>query len=83
MSYVTRMLPQDLMVALEERGIQTRPGFYPLSWFPHMFKASTWSNPVAERLLRELLILPSGPDLTEDQMIYTMEMIGEVTDCWA
>jgi perosamine synthetase len=77
----TKMLPQDLGTALAERGIETRPGFYPLSFYPHI--ASRGPVPVAEKLLRTLLILPSGPDITEDQQEEVMTAIGRITGAWS
>ena len=75
----TAMLPQDLGAALLERGIQTRPGFYPLHHLPHCATSALRDCPVSDGLLRSLLILPSGPTLTaEQQEIVVAEMLDIV-----
>ena len=62
----TRLDPRDLAAALEEAGVETRPGFTPLSWMPHLERGD--ETPVADTLYRSLLVLPSGPDVTiQDQ----------------
>mgnify|MGYP001618141012 FL=1 len=62
----TRLDPRDLAAALAEAGVETRPGFTPLSWMPHLERGD--ETPVADALYRSLLVLPSGPDVTaEDQ----------------
>ena len=76
---VTRLLPQDLASALRERGVETRPGFYPLHWLPHLSGAPRVGPfPVAERLLQTLLILPSGPAVTEVEQEYVVGQIREI-----
>lgn len=72
----TGLLPQDLGLALGELGIQTRPGFYGLHRLPHV--ASDAECPVADALLRELLILPSGPDLTPAQQDRVVDAMLDV-----
>lgn len=75
----TPMLPQDLGVALGQRGIQTRPGFYPLHRLPHVGPTNLTPCDFSERLLRQLLILPSGPGLTAEDQAYVVQHLLEVT----
>ena len=73
------MLPQDLALALLERGIATRPGFYPLSWLPHCRqRPGSLPIPVSERLLRQVLVLPSGYDVSMDDQERVATAIKEI-----
>lgn len=71
----TRMLPQDLIAALHARGIEGRPGFYPLDSLPHVGGPST---PVARRLLESLVVLPSGPRTTEAEQRQVVQAVTEI-----
>lgn len=73
----TEMLPQDLAVALLDDGIQTRPGFYALHQLPHCRGTNLFPCPMSERLLRQLIILPSGPQVTLEQQEY---IVGQMMD---
>jgi perosamine synthetase len=73
----TGLTPADLALGLLERGIETRPGFYPLNLLPHVEAAEPC--PVAERLLREILVLPSGPGITPAQQDEVVATILEIT----
>lgn len=57
----------ELMKKLKEANIDSRPFFYPMSVFP-MFE--TAHSPVAERLSRGGINLPSGHNLTREQVDY-------------
>ena len=74
----TAMLPHDLMTALKARGIETRPGFYPCNLLPHLRDADNPEAPVAEDLLRRMVVLPSGPTLTAADLDYVTEAIMEI-----
>jgi perosamine synthetase len=78
----TRMLAGDLGVALDTLGIQTRPGFYPIHYYPHVHPMAAPSTPVADYLLRNLLILPSGPDITPIQQAQVVKAIGRICGAW-
>lgn len=87
LSLITKMLPQDMGLALAARGIETRPGFYPLGWYPHVINKAhavlyPKPTPVSESLLRELLILPSGPDITVEQQAQVVSAIGQISGEW-
>ncbi len=58
----------ELMSRLAERGIQTRPFFYPLSELPPL--KSDADTPVSTGLSPRAINLPSAHDLTEDDMDY-------------
>ena len=58
----------DLVVALRQQGIDSRPFFHPLHTLPP-FHGSP-SHPVALRLSRQGINLPSSPRLTDDQVAY-------------
>lgn len=69
----TPLLPQDIATGLAAVGIETRPGFYPIHRMPHCVGTNLAGPcPVSDLLLRQLLILPSGPTVTESQQEYVM-----------
>jgi len=63
----------DLMAALRERGIDTRPFFYPIHTMPPYDRGERF--PVAEWLAARGVNLPSGLSLTEEQIRYICETI--------
>lgn len=74
----TAMVPQDLMTALRARGIETRPGFYPVPDLPHLRDPENPPCPVADDLLRRMLIVPSGPRITGEDQDYVVDQIMEI-----
>jgi perosamine synthetase len=57
----------DVIKGLKERGVDSRPFFPPMSSFP-MFKSCAAENPVAYRVSKNGINLPSGHNLTEDEI---------------
>jgi perosamine synthetase len=73
------MSRDELRRALAERGIETRTFFIPIHCQPvywEQFKGQRF--PVAERLCRDGLYLPSASSLTADEIEYVCEIIHEV-----
>ncbi|MRR16573.1 MAG: DegT/DnrJ/EryC1/StrS family aminotransferase [Deltaproteobacteria bacterium] len=69
-------LAQDL----KERGVETRPfflGMHEQPVFRGMGLFQKEAYPVAERIARQGLYLPSGLSLTMEQLNYVCEMVGE------
>lgn len=66
------MTRDDLMKQLKAANIDSRPFFYPMSVFPMFEKAN---SPVAERLARQGINLPSGHNLTRDQVQYICQVL--------
>jgi perosamine synthetase len=56
-----------LMARLRQRGIDTRPAFYPIHTLP-MYHQGGQRFPVAEEIGRKGLNLPSGATLTPEQV---------------
>lgn len=80
--YVVRHpLRDDLRQQLSARGIQTLI-HYPIP--PHLQQAysdSSWpSLPVAERLANEVLSLPMGPHLSEEDVAYVVKHVREAVE---
>ena len=73
------LLPQDLGVALRQRGVETRCGFYGLHRMPHI-APDCGAGPfeVTDMLLRRLLILPSGPTITPAQQDEVVRHLWEI-----
>jgi len=66
---------------LKDRGVDTRPFFLGMHEQPVFRKRGLFINeryPVAERLSRQGLYLPSGLALTEDQLAHVCEAVNEV-----
>lgn len=76
-----RINAQDAMGLLAEKGIQTRPFFYPMHKQP-VFERYPWhkkeSLPVSEMLYEYGFYLPSGLTITEKQMIRVADGLKEV-----
>ena len=69
------------MKLLHERGIGTRPFFWPMHEQPVFQRMGLFqgqSYPVAERLARRGFYLPSGVALRDEQMIEVARALGEV-----
>ena len=66
-----------VMKGLKEKGVDSRPFFPPVSSFP-MFESHAQKNPVAYRLGRQGINLPSGHNLTEDEVAYVSRSLREV-----
>ncbi|PZC47924.1 MAG: perosamine synthetase [Chloroflexi bacterium] len=67
--------------ALMQRGVQTRPFFWGMHEQPVLQKKGLFkgeSHPVAERIARQGLYLPTGLALTEEQLIEVCEVVHEV-----
>jgi perosamine synthetase len=70
-------IPRDsLIVCLAERGIETRPFFWPMHTLP-MYQgcAPDLAYPVAERLAAQGLSLPSSATLTNEDVTYVCEQL--------
>ena len=66
----------ELIGKLKEKGIETRPFFYPVHFMP-MYQ-TTEKFPVAEELSRRGISLPSSVNLTAEQVKYITEIIRGV-----
>jgi perosamine synthetase len=58
--------PRDLIIRrMASFGVETRPGFYPASSMP-MYQTN--NLPTSENLANQIVVLPSSPRLTSDQI---------------
>ena len=75
---------QEAMKRLSEKGIQTRPFFYPMHMQP-VFEEFPWfrkeSMPVSENISKYGFYLPSGLTLTEEQIMKVVNCLREVCNC--
>jgi perosamine synthetase len=67
----------DVIKGLKARGIDSRPFFPPMSSFP-MFRSREQENPVAYRISRSGINLPSGHNLTEEDVDRVCTALREV-----
>lgn len=78
------VLPEDFplsrdeaMAALAKRGIETRPFFYPMHTLPmYTAIAAGQSFPVADSIAARGMNLPSGADLTRDEIAYVVDQVA-------
>lgn len=70
------MQREPLREYLRERGIETRPVFYPVHTMP-MYATRFESHPVAEDIARRGINLPSWPGLSNDQIKEIAAITGE------
>ena len=69
---------RDAVIAgLAERHIDTRPFFPPMSSFP-MWESCAGRNPVAYRVSRQGINLPSGHNLTEQDVDTVCRALADV-----
>jgi perosamine synthetase len=66
----------ELIVALRQRGIDSRPFFHPLDTLPPYRTGKV--RPAAEHLSRCGINLPSAPSLTDEQVAYVAATIREL-----
>ena len=64
----------ELSRYFNERNIDIRPFFYPINYHEH-FKKVTFDDDNSHRLSREVIMLPSFPQLTEEQQIYIVKQV--------
>jgi perosamine synthetase len=70
-----------VMAGLAERGIASRPFFWPMHEQPVFRKMGLFNDlrlPVAERLARRGLYLPSGPDISDDEIDQVAKALREI-----
>jgi perosamine synthetase len=77
----SRMDAEELAVQLRERGVETRPFFLGMHEQPALHRRGLFegeSYPVAERIARRGLYLPSGMTLTQGQIDRVGDALEEV-----
>jgi perosamine synthetase len=60
-----------VIAQLKELGVECRPGFYSADLMPHLY--GDISLPVCRELGQQILSLPSGPTLTNEEIEYACE----------
>lgn len=67
----------ELMIKLKNKGIDSRPFFYPISHMP-MYKNNKFSNSITEKLSKQGLNLPSSVNLNKNKIEYICQRIKEI-----
>lgn len=73
--------PNDIMRALGDRGIGTRPFFWPMHEQPVFLKMGLFDSvhcPVAERLARRGFYIPSGLALTDSEIVEVASALNDI-----
>ncbi len=68
----------EMINALKDKGIETRPLFYPLHLMPPYQGHDAMAFPVAEELSRKGLNLPSGPGVDEGEVARIVSAIASL-----
>ena len=68
----------DIRLELEAENIETRPLWKPMHLQPVFSEASFYGNGTSENLFDRGLCLPSGPTLTDEDIIRVVESIKRV-----
>lgn len=66
---------EAVRVALDQKGIETRPLWKPMHLQPVYAKATAYVNGVSERLFSQGLCIPAGPWVTDADVAYIVEQI--------
>jgi len=66
---------EDVRLAMDAANIETRPLWKPMHLQPVFAKASYYGNGIAEYLFENGLCLPSGPNLTDDDIQRVVDVI--------
>ena len=66
---------EAVRVALDGKGIETRPLWKPMHLQPVYAKATAYVNGVSERLFSQGLCIPAGPWVTDADVAYIVEQI--------
>lgn len=66
---------EAVCVALDGKGIETRPLWKPMHLQPVYAKATAYVNGVSERLFSQGLCIPAGPWVTDADVAYIVEQI--------
>ncbi|MDE6485577.1 MAG: aminotransferase class I/II-fold pyridoxal phosphate-dependent enzyme [Duncaniella sp.] len=71
----TGITPDQLRIALMEKGIETRLLWRPMHMMPFFADAPAYTDGTAESLFERGLCLPSGSSLTDEDIIFVAESI--------
>jgi len=69
---------ESLMARLAAQGIDTRPMFYPVHTMPPYRRYATREFPVATRLSRTGVSLPSSTNLRDDEIGLIIDQVNEI-----
>ncbi|HNR40752.1 MAG TPA: DegT/DnrJ/EryC1/StrS aminotransferase family protein [Bacteroidales bacterium] len=64
----------ELIIYLKNKGIATGVHFYPLTLQP-LFRQYTAGCETAERIWKEIITMPSHPDLTDEEIDYVLDSL--------
>ena len=73
---------EEIKRFMDDAGIETRPMFYPMSYHKHLHRDNNRNvarhhEDVAKQLSKEVVVLPSFPELTVVQQDFIIDKVGE------
>ena len=75
---ITGFTREDLRLKMEEANIETRPLWKPMHLQPVFAGCPFYGNTTSEKLFEKGLCLPSGPTLTQDEIIRVIDVISRM-----
>jgi pyridoxal phosphate-dependent aminotransferase EpsN len=72
---ITKKTPEDLRVALEQKNIESRPLWKPMHLQPVFNNVDRYINGTSEQLFSTGLCLPSGTQMTDNQLDFIVQEI--------
>lgn len=80
-SDLLRVSRDELMRLMQEKGIETRPGFYPASALAYNNdQGLPNAHPVSAAVAREVIVLPCSPQLNREQIRCVCETLKSLLD---
>jgi perosamine synthetase len=70
----------EFMERLRDKGVETRPFFYPIHTLPIYCQGITRDFPIAEEVSARGINLPSSTKLTEEDIIYICDQVRETLE---
>ena len=79
-SHLLTVSRDQVITLLKERGIETRPGFYPASALAYNARYLTSNLPVSDAVAKDIIVLPCSSRLTTDHIKYVCEILIELLE---
>lgn len=73
----------QLIAALNECGIETRPGFYPASALHYNTRYLTEKLSVSEAIAKDVIVLPCSANMTQDDISYVCDVLERLLDTYS
>ena len=79
-SHLLTVSRDQLIALLKERGIETRPGFYPASALAYNAQHLISNLPVGDAIAKDIIVLPCSSRLTKNDIKYVCDTLIELLE---